>query len=161
MEPLNNPMAQAAKMYSMIEAHLRRAAADNKPLSLYDLRKKEDIKATEKDNSQVKLILKYLRKNNYITSQGHTTNTSYMWNLEAPPFVLPVRLAQQAPREPSEVRAHVPEQLEQAWSQPGEAPRAAKVVVPKSDEVELVVNGNVIIIGVNPATGRPRITLDF
>lgn len=164
MEHLNNPMAQLANLFNVVEAQLRRAAADNKYIGLHDLYKIPEVRAAAKNRGQVKNVLKNFREHGHLISTGTSRWTTYIWNVDSPPFVLSVKMHQQAAREPSEVKVHATDaakQLEKAWAgEDVDGNQPVRMVPGTSEEIELVLNGRLIVVGTNPATNRLRIIIE-
>lgn len=132
------PMAQLAKMYELIEAHLRK-----EELSLHALREKPDVKATEKSNWQVRDIFRTLEKHDCLIKRGTGRGMTYRWNPDAKPFTLNLKAAEKGARQPGPV----------AVTKPGRAPTPPK-------QMEIEFGGVVLTLGTNPETGLFRIIVD-
>lgn len=130
------PMAQLAKMYELIEKHLRR-----EELSLHALREKPDIKTTEKSNWQVKDIFRTLEKHKCLIKNGSGRGMTYRWNPDAPPFTLNLEAAARGARQAGPVSV-------------------VKPVAPPPKQMEIEVGGVILTLGTNPATGLFRIIVD-
>lgn len=94
----NNPIAQVAQMYNLIEDHLRRAATHDIPLTLSALNKQGDIKAIAKSGYQVRDLIKSLVRKGFVLHDER----GYRWAMNAGPFVLSNKSLQRTRTEPSE-----------------------------------------------------------
>lgn len=148
MTTINNPVAQIAQMYNLIEAALRK-----EELSAADLSNKPEIKALAKSAWQARDIVKTLVKKGHVTKEGEGKDATYKWNLGSKPFVLPAATRKQAMRAPSS-----PNVVSNATSAPVPAKPLPASVTPK--EIEVVLDGTLIIIGRNPQNNRIRITIE-
>lgn len=132
------PMAQLAKMYKLIEEHLRR-----EELSMHALREKPDVKAAEKTNWQVRDIFRTLTKHDCLIKRGSGKSTTYRWNPDAPPFTLDLKAKQKGMRQAGPVAVVKPLPV---------------VAPPKQMEIEF--GGVILTLGTNPNTGLFRIIVD-
>lgn len=159
---INNPISQLAKMYNMLEAHLRKAAHDNTVITIKELRSKPDVAALEKSPWQVRDALKTFRNHGHLvetTKGGRGHEQEYYWDVNSPPFVLGKRIERRKKVDPSKpvvVNSGTDKPL--AAPEPNFVKLETKAVSPK--EIELVFGDKQIIIGTNPVTGRMRITIE-
>jgi len=144
MDPINNPMTQLAKMYSLIEGYLRRD-----PISMSELCHKQDILDTQKNPWQPRDIIKQLTFKKHIIVKGIGKAMTYEWDKDSPPFIL--RLKQQRLKK---------EQASKPIIAPHELPITAPKRIVATKEIELVIGGNMLVIGRNEKTGRLRIVIE-
>lgn len=154
----NNPIAQVAQMYGLIEAHLRRAATHDIPLTLPALNKQGDIKAIAKSGWQVRDLLKSLVRKGFVIHDTH----GYVWNMQAPPFVIGNRSLQRTRTEPSEpkVQRIVSPKPSLDKMQGLTMPQLKSRNVKPAKDIELVIGDTLVVIGRNPVTQRLRITIE-
>lgn len=150
---INNPITQLANLFNLVEARLRRAAAEKHYIGLSDLMKDPDINAAAKDHVQVKNVLKTFRDHGHLYHIGTSRWTTYIWNVDSPPFVLGKRIERRKKVDPSE-----PVIVNSDTAAPNLTKLGSEAAPPK--EIELVFGKNQIVIGTNPATGRMRIIIE-
>jgi hypothetical protein len=139
-QQLNNPMAQLAKVYKIVEERLRRATNDNAPISMAQLLEKPDLQDAMKNADQVRHTVKTMTDKGFVIKIGTFVNAKYKWNPNAGPFTLETKTARLAQKTPSEVKITKKE--------------------PTPREIELVIDDVTIVVGKNPATGRIRVIIE-
>jgi hypothetical protein len=144
---MTTPMSQLAKVYQLLESHLRRAASTNKPFSIAELNSQGDLAAIIKSTWQVRDILNGLSKRNFVNIIKDGNQNRYTWNLNAPPFIMRLKDRKMIDTQPSR-----PE-----LTTFNESKR--RVVTP-AKEIELVVGKTLIVVCRNVITGRLRIVIE-
>ena len=159
---IDNAMTQQFIMYSTLEAVLRKAVLNNKPLSLLEIRNAKEVKHIEKNAWEVRDRLKALTKKgfvNCIDTPGQTLK--WTWNTNAVPLTQ-AQMNRNMPSkryvQPSEVKVVKPE-----VDVPIKIQTDAKFKADVDEllpELELVIQGLTLTISKNPLTGRPRIVIE-
>lgn len=144
MTKLNNPMAQLARMYKLLEESLR-----HHPFRMVELTRVPELAEETKSPWQIRDLVHTLVSKGFLIKKGERQNTTYEWNTEAPPFVLQVRQFKKVATAPSEPEVTTFTETRQ---------RTVTAVATK--EVELVLGEYLVILGKNPSTGRLRITIE-
>lgn len=133
---------QQMALFHHLENELRKAAEAKAPLTVKDLWERPDIKAVAKNEMQVRDKVKTLLENRLLTkvtvaeSQGgdRRSRIGYYWrDMEKTSEEVKVR------KPPANGKDHVQEAV---------------------NDVELVINGVMIVVGKNPETGRIRIVIE-
>lgn len=150
---INNPVAQIAHMYNLLEAHLRRAAGTNTPINVPTLNKQGDIAALTKSPWQVRDLLKSLDRRGYVIHKGN----GFVWDISAGPFVISNRSLQRSRTEPSEPTVH---RIKAPKPTLNKMPELTPRRVAVAKEIELVLGGTLVVIGRNDVTGRLRIIIE-
>lgn len=130
-------------VYSVIEALLRQALAENRPRTVREVFDNPDVKRTASGLQQVRDVFTSLRQKGLITKhdmrpygdQYKSQDVGWMWNNNA--VVEPPRKVT-APSKPVVI----------------------KPIQNSDDEIELVFRKRVIIVGLNKVTGRTRIIIE-
>jgi hypothetical protein len=151
---VNNQLSQIALLYQLIEAHLRRAATSNMPMTFDELHAQGDINACAKNEAQIKDCVRSLALKGFIITAKRPTNgtpkNEMMWNLKAEPFIWGERKRRKMKEQPSKsVGVAIP-------ILPMSKPRTIKPV----GDIELLFGDTLIVIGRNVETGRMRIVLE-
>jgi hypothetical protein len=146
MSSINNPLSQLAQIYALLEANLRKAATSHKPLTLVDLNSIPEIKDKVKSAWQVRDCMGNLAAKDFVIKTGVGKAKNYIWNLNAPPFVLKTSQREKIKTQPSEPVIKQ-EKKRAVHSTP-------------SQEYELVIGNTMITIGKNPSTGNMRLTIE-
>lgn len=142
-------MSQLIALYAAIEAVLRDAQVENKPLTMADLKATPSILKVAKSPAQIRDAVENLVRNGNATSEGERIHRKYQWLEGADPYTPSKRQIEAAKVAPGRVVNPMKDNV---------VTHAAAPAV--SQEVELVVAGVTIIVSKNPATGRPRITIE-
>lgn len=138
-------LTQLARLYQLIESHLRKHE-----LTLHDLRQMGDIKATEKTNFQVRDLIYRLHEKGYLEKHGAEAPFKYKWKADAPPFTVTHQMQKAATRKPGKV---VSTKIAEEDMPKPKAPKPPKAL-------ELVFGGVLITISTNAATGNLRINIE-
>jgi hypothetical protein len=148
MTTIDNSVQNTLRMYNLIEARLRWQASQPHGITVAELRQVTDIKNAERNAWQVRDCVKRLQARGYVTAEGVDKDRRYKWNLDAGPFVITDHMRRASQQQPSAVKDVLRDNVLNTVAQD------------VSKEVELVVAGVTIVIGKNPATGRPRIVIE-
>lgn len=153
MNTIDNPMVRLARLYSLVEAQLRRAASENEFIPMGDLQSNREIMEAAKNELQVKYVVNSLRDFGHIKTVGDRARMRYMWDVDSPPFVFGSAKREKmrtAPSEPIVKKSVQQESLAEPTVRAASGGR----------EVEFVFNGVEFVVGINPATGNLRLKIE-
>lgn len=165
---MNNMMSDQIKLYANIEALLRKAEADSEPLMMREIVHHETLEPFAKSDWQLRDIVKSMVSSGFVISEGTGPGTKYYWNVERTdhPEVKPYRVRRQARpfknpnMEPGDVVVARPDVQPEPQARFDSEPKRIVEQATLVKDVELVIAGVTIVIGKNPATGRPRIVIE-
>jgi len=135
-----NPLGRLVLLYNRLEAHLRYAAIANKPITMYDLNHKPDVKELTQSPYQVRDVLRVLINRGHVIKNTHRNQreSTYVWNKDSGPFLFTRASMQRVVQAPSDVVVVKPKPIETQAPVPTPAP----VVQPKprTDVVRVMCN---------------------
>jgi hypothetical protein len=144
MEPMAT-LPQVAKTYAKVEEIMRRASAENTPITFNTLWASPDLQNTATNKQQARDCLSYLFKRGCLASfpvpakENGGQRVAYLWK-EGEKFSIATKKVTPNVK-PSKVET-------------------TKFATSNPNEVELVINGMEMVAGINPLTGRFRITIE-
>jgi hypothetical protein len=147
MTTINNPVAQLAHLYNLLETELRRRSLPVNPISLKELNEK--FQQETKSPWQIRDCISTFKKKGHLTTTFDGKTVLYMWNVLSDPFIFGKRTLNKIRTQPS--KPTVTDDLKAT---------GYCTFKPSQKDIELIFEQTLVIVGRNLQTGRIRITIE-
>ena len=158
-----NAFAERAFVYSTLEAILRRAAQDNKDITVKEILDDPRIKNNNIIWWRIRDALRVLENRQFVVVSAVGRSKFFRWNLKAEPFTMDILLRRTAARKPSKPTATKTEETKTEDIK-ATFPAVRQELLPAEtatpDQLELVFSGVTVVVGRNAQTGRLRIVIE-